>query len=86
LNNVADSVRQAVEVIAGGLAGEKNHRDPKAALSNLHRDEVLATFVHLRLSSIADRRLLNIMASHGRNGAPSKVNLASDFFCRRNAE
>src|SRR5271157_3385246 len=57
--------RQAVEVLAQGLARHKNLADAKASPANLGGNEVPISFVRLGLADVSDWRLVDITARSG---------------------
>ena len=52
------SLRQTIEVLAQGFAGEKDGRNAQAAVLNLGGNEVVLAFVQLGLGDVSDRRLI----------------------------
>src|SRR5271157_1667037 len=58
-------MRQAIEVLAQDLASQENRADAKACAANVSRNEVLISFVLLRLPDVCDWRLVDITACSG---------------------
>src|ERR1035438_3411639 len=57
--------RQAIEILAQDLARQENRADAQPSPLDLGRNEVLISFVLLRLADISDWRLVDITARPG---------------------
>ena len=52
------SLRQTIEVLAQGFAGQKDGRNAQLAVLNLGGNEMLLPLVRLGMGDVADRRLV----------------------------